>query len=337
MRVLVTGGGGFIGGALVRQLLTMGYKVASFSRGDYPELGEAGVEAIRGDLADPEALTRACANRDIVFHTAALAGVWGPYRDYYLANVKGTENLVNACLTQGVNRLIFTGSASVVFGGTGIEGGDESLPYPSRPLSHYTATKALSESCVLEANSPKLKTLSLRPHVVWGPGDRHIIPRIIKLARSGKLRRIGNGCHLVDTTYITNAVSAHLCAAEAMARHPAVAGRAYFISNGEPTPIWDFVDRILGAAGLSPVRAAVSPRVALLAAGILESIYNILGIKSEPRLTRFVVRELCTAHWFDLSAARTLLGYVPRVSIQEGLERLAAWFRQPGPGQGRCP
>lgn len=328
MNVLVTGGGGFIGSALARQLMTQGDKVANFSRGDYPDLWRLGIEIIRGDLSDQKAIANACAGRDIVFHVAAKVGVWGSYKEYYQSNVQGTENVVKACLIHGVNRLIFTSSASVVFDGSNIEGMNESLPYPSRPMSHYTATKALAEQCVLAANSSNLKTLSLRPHLVWGPGDRHIIPGIITRAKAGKLRRIGNDDHLIDTTYIDNAVSAHICAAKTMEQDPGVTGKAYFISDGEPLPLMDFINNILKSACLPPVNNCISVKTALVVAGLLELVYKGLGVQTEPRLTRFLVRELCTDHWFNISAARKLLGYTPKVTIQEGLERLATLFRQ---------
>lgn len=326
MNALVTGGGGFIGAALIKQLVKQGYKAASFSRGDYPDLRRLGIEVINGNLTDQETIKMACAGKDIVFHVAAKAGVWGSYQEYYRPNVQGTQNVLNACLSQGVKYLIFTSSASVVFNGKNIEGANEMLPYPSRSMSHYTATKALAEQYVLKTNCSELKTLSLRPHLVWGPGDSHIIPGIIARARSGKLQRIGKGNELIDTTYIDNCVSAHLCAAEAIKQNPNAAGKAYFITNGEPIPVWDFINGILKSACLPAVENSVSFRTALIAAGFLELVYKAFAIKNEPYLTRFLVHELCTSHWFDISAARKQLGYVPKISFNNGLEQLASWF-----------
>jgi nucleoside-diphosphate-sugar epimerase len=329
MNALVTGGSGFIGSALIRRLTVLGCRVAGFSRTGRPAYGKVDAEMIRGDLTDPGSIMRACSGREIVFHTAAKAGVWGPYRDYYNANVRGTENVVKACVDNGVRTLIFTSSASVVFDGTDIEGKDESLPYPERPHSHYTATKAASERCILQANSKKLRTLSLRPHLVWGQGDTHIIPGILKRAKSGKLRRIGSKNPLIDTTYIDNAVSAHIQAAHAINDNPErVSGKAYFISNGEPLPLWDFINRILKAAGIPPVHIRVSEFAAVAAANIMECIYKGLRIKAEPPLIPFVVKELRTAHWFDITSARQNLGYHMEISIEEGLKRLALWFQQ---------
>ena len=279
-------------------------------------------------MTDPEAITKACWRKDIVFHVAGKAGVWGDYPEYYKPNVQGTQTVVNGCKLQEVKYLIFTSSASVVFNGKNIEGGNETLPYPSRSMSHYTATKALAEQYVLKTNCSELKTLSLRPHLVWGPGDSHIIPGIVARARSGKLRRIGEGKNLIDTIYIDNCVSAHLCAAEAIKQNPNAAGKAYFITNGEPLPVWDFINGILKSACLPAVENSVSFRTALIAAGFLELVYKTFAIKKEPHLTRFLVHELCASHWFDIDAARKELGYVPKISFTNGLEQLASWFRQ---------
>lgn len=328
MNVLITGGGGFIGSALARELVKRGDHAASFSRGDYPHLRRLGIETVRGDLSDREAILKACAGRTVVFHVAAKAGIWGSRREYYQANVQGTENVVRACQIQGVDRLILTSSASVVFDGSNIEGGNESLPYPTRPMSHYTATKAIAEQCVIAANTSKLKTLSLRPHLVWGPGDRHIIPGIIARARAGRMRRIGNGDHLVDTTYIDNAVAAHISAAETMAQYPGVTGKAYFISNGEPVLLMEFINSILKSVSLPPIRKHAPVKTALAVAGLLEFVYKGFGIKTEPPITRFLVHELSTTHWFNISAARESLGYKPKITMHEGMKRLAEYYRR---------
>ncbi|MCK5145652.1 NAD-dependent epimerase/dehydratase family protein [bacterium] len=326
MNILVTGGGGFIGGALIKRLVNEGHNVASFSRQAYPEHQHLGIESIRGDLSDLDVVTKACRGRDAVFHTAAKVGIWGTHDDFYQSNVIGTENVIKACLSQDVHHLIFTSSASVIFGGNAIEGADESLPYPEQPQSSYTATKAMAEQCILKANSSRLKTISLRPHLVWGPGDNHIIPGIIARGRTGKLRRIGTTSPLVDTTYIDNAVSAHICALSAIDQNTEAAGRAYFISNAAPIVIWDFINDILNSAGISSIKRTIPVRLALTAAGATELLYKRMGIKKTPNLTRFTVKELTTAHWFNISAAKTRLGYAPTVSTREGMKRVSAWL-----------
>ncbi|MBN1996748.1 NAD-dependent epimerase/dehydratase family protein [candidate division KSB1 bacterium] len=328
MKVLVTGGGGFIGKALCRALLELGYYVTSLGRGDYPELRRLGVRVIMGDIADTKIVKAACTEADVVFHTAAKVGVWGRYVDFYRTNVTGTQNVITACLDCGVGTLVFTSSASVVFGGRDICGGNEDLPYPLRPMSFYTATKARAEQAVLNANSPRLKTVSLRPHLVWGPGDPHIVPRLVTRARQGRLRKIGRRTHLIDTTYIDNIINAHLCAVKAIKKKSDTSGRAYFITNGEPIPVWDFVNLVLAAADVAPVTKVVSPPLALAFAGALEFTYKSLNLKGEPPFVRFVVHEMCSSHWFDIGSAKQYLGYEPAVTVKDGMKRLEEWMRR---------
>ena len=326
MKALVTGGGGFIGRAVIKRLLEAGWKVRSLARGRYLDLLEMGVEARQGDVSDFPAVASAAAGCDAVFHVAGKVGLWGTYPEFRKANVLGTENVVRACRERGVKRLVFTGSPSVVFDGTDIEGVDERAPYPKRFDSLYSRTKAEAERIVLAADSPELSTVSLRPHLVWGPGENHIVSRILAQGRAGVLKRIGDFDKTVDTTYIDDAAEAHLLAAEALSAGKA-RGKAYFISSGDPRPLWSIVNGMLAAAGLPPVEARVPYRVATGAAWLSEGFYRALGIKEEPRLTRFLVHQLTTAHWFDISAARRDLGYAPKVTIEEGLARLSAWLK----------
>jgi nucleoside-diphosphate-sugar epimerase len=302
--------------------------VVSYSRGSYPALERLGAEQQRGDLGDRQALVRAAAGCDIVYHVAAMAGVWGRYDDYYRANVTGTENVIAACRENGIRRLVHTSSPSVVFAGRDIEGGDESLPYPERFEAHYPRTKALAEQLVLGAHGPELATVALRPHLIWGPGDNHLVPRIIARAKAGRLRRIGHRPCLVDTVYVDNAARAHLQAGAHLDPGSPVAGRAYFIANGEPLPLWEMVNRILAAGGLPPVTRSIPPGVAYGVGVLCEALWGSLRLPGEPPMTRFVAHELATAHWFDLSAARRDFGYLPEVSIDEGLVRLKAWLQE---------
>ncbi|TGU72523.1 NAD-dependent epimerase/dehydratase family protein [Geomonas terrae] len=322
MRALVTGGGGFLGSAIVRQLRARGDEVVSFSRGDYPELAELGVEQRHGDLADAQAVLQAATGCDIVFHVAAKAGIWGDFEEYFRANVIGTKNVIAACHALGIRRLVYTSSPSVVFDGSDVEGADEALPYPAHFEAPYPKTKALAEKAVLAANSPELATVSLRPHLIWGPGDNHLVPRIVAKGRAGQLKRIGKRPCLVDTVFVENAAEAHLNAADRLVPGAPLSGKAYFISNGEPIPLWDMVNRILGAAGVPPVTRTIPSAVAYAAGVVCECLWKNLKLSGEPPMTRFVAKELATAHWFDISAARRDLGYVPRVSIDEGMELL---------------
>ncbi|MFQ5929860.1 MAG: NAD-dependent epimerase/dehydratase family protein, partial [Acidobacteriota bacterium] len=252
MRALVTGGGGFLGGAVVRCLLEQGSTVASFSRGAYPALEALGVEVFRGDLADVQAVAKACRDREIVFHVAAKAGIWGHYGEYYRVNVIGTKNVIAACRSLGIPRLVYTSSPSVVFDGGDMEGVDESVPYPHDYKAAYPATKATAERMILAANDGHLATTALRPHLIWGPADTHLVPGILARGRKGRLRKIGKVPRMVDFTYVDDAAEAHILAAHRLWPGSVISGRAFFISQGQPVPLWDFVNRILQAAELPP-------------------------------------------------------------------------------------
>ncbi|MDX6769371.1 MAG: NAD-dependent epimerase/dehydratase family protein [Elusimicrobiota bacterium] len=331
MRALVTGGGGFLGGALARKLRERGDAVVVFGRGSYPDLEAVGIDALRGDVMDADAVKEAVEGVDAVFHVAAKVGLWGDPREYEQVNVEGTKNVIAACLAHGVDRLIFTSSPSVVFHGGDVSGVDESAPYPERFDSDYSRTKAKAEEIVLAANHDRLATVALRPHLVWGPGDRHLLPRLVGRAKSGRLFRIGDEDKLIDTVFIDDAVEAHLLAAVQLSPLSDIAGKPYFISAGDPRPVWEIVDRMLAAAGLGPVRRKVPKAAAFAAAGACESLWRLLGRRSEPPLTRFLVSQLTTDHWFDISAAKRDLGWAPRVRIEDGMERLAHWLRAARP------
>jgi nucleoside-diphosphate-sugar epimerase len=329
-RVLVTGGGGFLGKAIVRQLVSRGFDVASFSRQSHAPLEPLGVRQILGDLRNPEAVRMACRGMDIVFHVAAKAGVWGKPRDFYDINFHGTQNIIDACQRSGVGRLVYTSSPSVVFNGRDMAGVNESCPYPKRHRVPYPASKALAEKAVMAAGKKDLATISLRPHLIWGPEDNHLAPRILSRAR--QLRIVGRGENKVDTTYVDNAADAHLLAADALARNPELSGSVYFISQGQPIGLWDMVNAILKAGGIPPVTRKIPYSAAWCVGCLLEAIHTLLGLKAEPRMTRFVANELATSHWFDISASRTQLGYSPRVSTPEGLRRLSLWLETDGLG-----
>jgi len=324
--ILVTGGGGFLGSGIVKGLIERGDRVRSLARNLYPKLASWGVEQVQGDVSDPEAVMRACQGVDLVFHTAAKPPWWGAYEDYFRTNVEGTHNVLKACHKHNINSLIYTSSPSVVFNGKDMAGVDESVPYPAKFHSPYPHTKALAEQAVVAATSPALKTISLRPHLIWGPEDNHLVPGI--LARAKRLKQVGDGRNLIDAVYIDNAVDAHLQAAEALKDHPEFAGRIYFISNNEPMPLWEIVNRFLAAGGLPPVSRTIPKSLAWTVGAILEFIYKMFHIKAEPQMTRFVAQELTTAHWFDISAAQRDLGYQPQVSMEQGFDRLKRWLHE---------
>ena len=327
-KIIVTGGGGFLGKAIVRQLVKNNQKVISFSRKFYPELEKLGIEQIQGDITNKNAVEQAFKDKDIdiVFHTAAKPGVWGDYSVYYNTNVKGTINVISACQKHKISRLIYTSSPSVVFDGTDMEGVNESVPYPSKFHAPYPQTKALAEQEVIKSTYHGIKAIILRPHLIWGPEDNHLVPRIIK--RSKSLRIVGTGKNLVDTIYIDNAANAHILAAEKLQTCPELSGNIYFISQDEPIPLWDMINAILEAGNKPCVTRSISKKTALIIGTILESFYKYFNIKSEPKMTRFIAAELSAAHWFDISAAKNDLGYYPKISTTQGLNRLKSWLQE---------
>lgn len=328
MRALVTGPGGFLGRSIVEQLLARGDQVRGLARGQYPELVAQGVEMISGDLRDQPIVEAACQDVDVVFHVASVAGIWGPWLHYFGINVEGTRHVVSGCLRHGVPRLVYTSSPSVTFNGADQIGVDERVAYADRWLCHYPHTKAIAEQHVLQSSGRQgLLTCSLRPHLIWGPRDQHLIPRLLDRARRGKLRQVGRGENLVDITYVDNAATAHLLAASALEPGSPVAGRAYFISQGEPVNCWQWINEILQLAGVPPVRRSISYGMAWRLGGVLEWIYRRTGSAGEPRMTRFLAAQLATSHYFDIGRARADFGYAPLISTAEGMRRLAESLR----------
>ena len=331
MIVLVTGGGGFLGRGIVNRLVERGHKVRVLARGSYPELSSKGVEVIRGDLSDGSTVRAACAGCDVVFHAGAKAGVWGRHDDYVQTNLEGTRNVLAACELHKVPRLVYTSSPSVTFDGHEAINSDESLPYPERFETSYSETKAAAERLVLlAAREGKIHATALRPHLIWGPGDPHLLPRVIKAARAGRLMIVGDGSNLVDITYIDNAVEAHIQAANRLGPGSPANGRAYFLSQGKPVFLWSWINDILRQLAIPEVTRHISLTSARRLGRVLETVYRTLHLPGEPRMTRFVASQLGTSHYYDISAARRDLGYEPLVSTDEGVEKLVTWLRESG-------
>lgn len=332
MKVLVTGGGGFLGQALCRGLVERGHDVSSFNRGHYPALDALGVRQLRGDLADADAVHEAARGVDAIFHNAAKAGAWGAYAEYHRANVVGTQHVLDACRAHRIGRLVYTSTPSVTHRATHpVEGGTaDTVPYGEGFRAPYATTKLIAEKAVLAANDASLATVALRPRLIWGPGDNQILPRLVERARAGRLRIVGNGDNRVDTTYIDNAARAHFDAFERLAVGAPCAGRAYFISNGEPMPMRELLNALLRAAGAPEVHKSLPFGAAYAIGAVCETAWPLLRLRGEPPMTRFLAEQLSTAHWYDMAPATRDLGYVPRVSMQEGFERLRASLASPG-------
>jgi nucleoside-diphosphate-sugar epimerase len=353
----VTGGTGFLGRRLVERLLGAGRTITILGRTSAPDLEARGVRFVRASLDDTAGVRNACAGIETVFHVAAKVGVWGRHADFFRTNVLGTRALLEGCRAHGVARLVHTSTPSVVYNGRDLAGADESLPLTEYCPSSYPLTKAVAERDVLAANGDGLRTIALRPHLIWGVGDPHLVPRVLARARAGRLRIIGPGRNRVDLVHVENAVDAHLLAEQALARchvlrdtspgAPAAtdtchargdkprgalpaAGRAFFITNGEPVVLWDWINDLLEALGEPRVTKRISLGAARAIGAACELAWRALPLRGEPPMTRFVAAELAKDHWFDLTAARRDLGYVPRISMAAGTAELIEHLRRKG-------
>jgi nucleoside-diphosphate-sugar epimerase len=324
MNALVTGGGGFVGSALCRRLRALGHDVTALGRRPSQGLAAEGFRTVIQDLTAPDAaagLARLFAGVDCVFHTAAHVKMWGPREAFVRGNITATQNVIAACRAAGAAKLVFTSSPSVVATDHDLRGIDESQPYPAHYTAFYPETKATAERAVLAAHGPDLQTIALRPHLIFGPGDTNLVPTIMKRARAGRLTQVGDGSNLVDLTFIDDCVAAHLLAAAALDERPTAGGRAYFVSQGTPVPLWEWIGRVLTLHDLPPVRRRISVGTAQRLATVTEWVWKTCGLTSDPPLTRFLAEEMATAHYFDIGAARRELGYRPSCSVWEATER----------------
>ncbi|HEY2251267.1 MAG TPA: NAD-dependent epimerase/dehydratase family protein [Planctomycetaceae bacterium] len=322
-QALVTGGGGFLGLYIVEQLVARGDTVRVLCRGNYPRLAELGVECVAGDIRDPASVASACAGVDTVFHVAAVSGIWGSWQHYYGINTQGTENVITACRARRVARLVYTSSPSVIYDGQDHRGANESLPYPKDYLCHYPHSKALAERALLAANGTGgLATTALRPHLIWGPRDNHLVPRLIARAKAGKLRRVGPGDNLISMSYVENAAHAHLLAADRLEPGSPAAGQAYFINEPEPVNLWQWIDELLALSGLPPVHRSISRSMAYAAGSLLEVAYRLLPLAGEPPMTRFLAQQLGGSHYYDVGKAVRDFDYKAIVSVDEAMQRL---------------
>ena len=326
MKVLVTGGTGFLGSHIVRQLLDRGDAVRIVARHRTASVERTCVEFVEADICDTKTIIAACRGVDAVIHTAAHEGIEPGHAKFLKTNVYGTRNVLAGCRNAGVKYLVATSSPSVIDAGKPLEGVDESFPYPEHTLSFYAKTKRIAEESVLSANSASLLTCAIRPRLIWGPGDRQLIPRIIEKARRGHLWQIGQGDNLLDTTYVENAADAHILALDALRTNPSVPGNAYFISQGEPVNCWDWLNKILNMAGIPSIKKRISFRKAYCLGAVLEGFYALFRPEIEPPLTRFLATQLAQSYWFNIDKAHRDLKYTPKVSTDEGERRLRAWL-----------
>lgn len=331
MKTLVTGGGGFLGLYIVEQLRQQGDDVRVLCRGQYSALERLGVEVVCGDIRDTDAVLKACESVEAVFHVAAVPGVWGKWDMFHGINTLGTENVVAACQQSDVQRLVYTSSPSVVFDGSDHLNADESLPYPKEWLCHYPHSKALGEQAVLASNGINgLRTVALRPHLIWGKRDNHLLPRLVQRAKSGRLRRVGDGRNVVSVANVENAAAAHLQAEASLRVQDDAAGNAYFINEPDAVNLWDWIDQLLSLAGLPNVQKTISLKNARRIGAVMESAWSFLRLSGEPPMTRFVAEQLAGSHSYSIAAAQRDFDFKPIVTMEQGMEKVADDLRRLG-------
>lgn len=330
--VLITGGGGFLGQVISKKCVERGDRVWSFSRRNHSNLSGMGVTQIQGDVADENAINKACEGKDLVFHLAARMGLWGRFSTYYKTNVKGTRNVIAACKMAGVPVLVYTSSTSVIMDNTG-----HYLPiggrYPEKFGSNYAMSKAFAEQAVIRAADQDLRCAILRPHMIWGPGDMSGGPSFLRERRW--IVKIGNGMNSVSGIYIDNAAHAHLLAADKVALDPSLSGKTFFLAQDDPFLLWDFIERIQQWSGQKRIIGAIPYTVAMNISGMMEWVYKSSCIKSTPFLTRNLVGELSGFHVFDTKALNNELGFSPEISVDTGLEIYQKWLKKEYPAMGK--
>ena len=328
MKVLVTGGGGFLGRYIVRELLGAGHAVVSLQRSAHPDLEALGVAVVSGSLLEADAVRAALSGCGAVIHTAAKAGVWGKRSDFFATNVDGTRQLLQLMDEAGISRLVHCSSPSVVFNGDSFNGADESLPYGRNWHCPYPESKAISEQMVLEwGREGRGRVIALRPHLMWGIGGPHVLPPVIRRSQAGRLRIVGDGTNRIDVTRVENAARGHLLALQALDNNPSAVNRPYFLSQGQPVALWEWLNSILQGLGMPVLQKKISHAAASRIGGACELVWRLLGKESIPPMTRFVAQQMAKSHWFSIEAARRELGYQPEAfPSDEGMERyIGAW------------
>ena len=320
MKVLVTGASGLLGSSVVRALIDRGDDVTTLQR------RPSGVENARdvlGSVTDPDSVARAMAGQTAVIHLAAKVSMAGDSSDFERVNIDGTRSVLEAARSAGVTRFVHISSPSVANSGTSLVGAPAEAADPASARGEYARTKGEGELLALAADSDDFPVLVLRPHLVWGPGDTQLTARIIERSRQGRMPILGSGAALVDTLYVSNAVDAMIAALDAVTR---VHGEALVVTNGQPRPIGEFVERLALAGGARQPRLRLPVGLALAAGSAVDTVWNMREHDDEPPLTRFLAEQMSTAHWFDQRRTREVLEWEPAVSFDEGMAAVARHY-----------
>jgi nucleoside-diphosphate-sugar epimerase len=320
MRAFITGGSGFVGKRLITELRERGHAVRALGRSEAArkEVSQVGAEPWEGDLSDVEVLKRGMEGCEVVFHSAAVVKTWGPRADFYQANVRGTEHVLEAARGAGVKRLIHVSTEAVLVDGSPMVNVDEKRPLPENPIGHYAATKGAAEKLVLSVNSPELTTIAVRPRFIWGLGDNAVMPTIIQAVKSGRFRWVDGGHYKTSTCHVANCVEGLLLAAE-----KGQGGQAYFLTDGEPVDFRDFITAMLKTQGVDPGNKTIPRGFAMGVATVSEVLWNFLWLPGMPPVTRSELLLAGSEVTVSDAKARRELGYEGRVSREAGLRELS--------------
>ena len=327
MNVLVTGGTGFLGQHLALKLLQLGYTVSVMGRNKTIgcQLEEQGIRFIQADLADATNVIEACDGQVLVFHCGALSAPWGRKQDFYNTNVLGTRNVIQGCQKFGINRLVHVSSPSIYFDRQDRFNIDEDSPLPLKPINDYARTKQLAEVEIDHAFQKGLPVITIRPRAIFGPGDQTILPRLILANQRLGIPFINQGQALIDVTYVENVVDALLCCIDSPEN---TLGKKYNISNGTPITLIALMENLFQKLGQKLRPIPVSYTVAYGLATLLEVFSKTLLFGQEPLFTRYGIGVLAKSQTLNINRACEELGYYPRISIDEGLQHFAGWWRQ---------
>ena len=330
MKVLVTGTGSLLLGGIASELVQRGDEVVCLQRRPTVFIGHNDAREVLADICDADAVAQAAHGCEAIIHGAARVGIVGAEKDFYNTNVLGTENILRAAALNNISRLVFVSTPSVAHTGDSLVGAPAGAAETGRTRSYYAESKAIAERAVLKARNDQLAVVAIRPHLVWGPGDTQLVGRIVDRAASGRLAVIGTGNALVDSTYIDNAISAHIAALDSLKVGAACDGKAYVISNGEPRTVNELMRSMCAAAGIPFDPRHLSLALGVRLGSLIERLWPLMR-SSEPPITRFVAEQLGTAHWFDQRAVQEDFGWTPQVNLDEGFQRLTQWFASHGP------
>ncbi|MDJ0316198.1 NAD-dependent epimerase/dehydratase family protein [Arthrobacter antibioticus] len=323
-RVLVTGTSGLLGRAVATLLHERGFGVRTLQR----RAVQAPWESMQGSVVDPDVGARAVAGMDAVVHLAAKVSFTGEWNEFVSTNIVGTRQLIAAAQHEGVRDFVFVSSPSVAHFGSSIVGAPAGAANPEFARGHYARSKAAGEQIALAQDSPTFRVTAIRPHVVWGPGDTQLVERVVERARTGRLPLLDRGRALIDTTYVDNAAEAIVRGLERM---DYAHGQALVVTNGEPRAVGELIAGICAAAGVPAPVYSVPGWLARGAGSVIEKAWSAAGsrgwVHDEPPMTRFLAEQLSTAHWFDQRHTQAVLDWTPAVTVDEGLARLAQYYR----------